>query len=59
MSRFSHLQAKQNDVRGPDVFVVLDTLRRVLPTAEEDAGDAERRLSEALAEIEQSKKERR
>jgi Uma2 family endonuclease len=25
---FSHLQAKQNDFRGPDVFVVLDTSRR-------------------------------
>lgn len=26
---FSHLQIKKNDFRGPDVFVVLDTVRRV------------------------------
>jgi Uma2 family endonuclease len=26
---YSHLQAKKNDFRGPDVFVVLDTIRRV------------------------------
>ncbi len=25
---FSELQAKKNDFRGPDVFVVLDTVRR-------------------------------
>ncbi len=26
---YSHLQAKQNDFRGPDIFVVLDTNRRL------------------------------
>lgn len=26
---YSHLQTKQNDFRGPDVFVVLDTVRRL------------------------------